>query len=173
MEKHILLAKKFCRGEYENNLDGSIWKAAFEYLRTNSDQLEVDNTRVHDLWTVNGGSLRRKIQDDELILSVLNNTLPGYAGDGLFLYRGECQFLFKENKIGFCWTPNIEAAKTFASGLNSIESGGVLLKAYAPTEAILVGPNEHSSKQMEEFEYTCDPKLLREIEVIRLYEKRW
>jgi hypothetical protein len=59
----------------------------------------------------------------------------------------------------------------FAGGLNALESGGVLLKAFAPTEAILASPNEHSSRQMDEHEYTCDPKLLEGIEVIGTYSK--
>jgi hypothetical protein len=57
----------------------------------------------------------------------------------------------------------------FASGLNALESGGVLLKAFAPTEAILASPNEHSSKQMDEREYKGDPKLLEGVEVIVTY----
>lgn len=59
----------------------------------------------------------------------------------------------------------------FASGLNAIESGGVLLKAYAPMAAILSAPNKHSSDQMEEFEYTCDPNLLENIKTVQFFKK--
>lgn len=57
----------------------------------------------------------------------------------------------------------------FASGLNAIESGGVLLKSYVPAEAILTGPNDHSARQINEFEYTCDPTNLKEIEVLQYF----
>lgn len=59
----------------------------------------------------------------------------------------------------------------FASGLNAIESGGVLLKAFAPCDAIISAPNSHSSNQMGENEYTCNPNLLEDITVIDTYEK--
>jgi hypothetical protein len=133
--------------------------------------MSFDRPKVHTLWTVNGGHLRRKIKDDELMLAVLTMSLPGYQGDGVTLYRGECRFLYDENKIGFCWSSEIEVASKFARGLNALESGGVLLKAYAPPSAILAGPNDHSAKQMQEFEYTCDPRLLHDIDVVRFFEK--
>ena len=87
------------------------------------------------------------------------------------LYRGECKFLYDDNKIGFCWTPDINVARVFASGLNAIESGGVLLKAYAPNGAIISAPNDHSINQMQEFEYTCNPELLENIEIIEVFKK--
>jgi len=171
MKKHILLANKFCQGEYENNIDGEVWRDAFEYLIHNLDQMRLNKSRIHILWTVNGGHIRRKIKDDNLVLAVLMRSLPGYSGDGRNLYRGECQFLYKDGMIGFCWTPNIEVATQFARGLNALESGGVLLKAYAPPLAILAGPNDHSINQMQEFEYTCNPSLLHNIEVVQLFER--
>jgi hypothetical protein len=172
MQKHILLAEKYCQGEYEYDIDDKIWCAAFEYMSSNLDCMSFNKSKVHTLWTVNGGHLRRKIKNDNLILSVLAVSLPGYAGEGLVLYRGECRFLFDENKIGFCWTPEIDVASMFASGLNSLESGGVLLKSYAPPTAIMASPNDHSAKQMREFEYTCNPLLLNNIEVVRFFEKQ-
>lgn len=104
-------------------------------------------------------------------MAVLILALPGYEGDGLTLYRGECRFLYDENKIGFCWSPDVNVASMFASGLNAQESGGVLLKAYAPTSAILAEPNDHSVKQMRESEYTCNPRLLQNIKVEEYFEK--
>ena len=148
-----------------------MWPKVFDYLSKNASNLTFDREAIHRLWTVNGGHLRRKIKNDDLILDVLLTYLPKYEGEGLIVYRGECRFLFKENKIGFCWTPEKEVASMFASGLNSIESGGVLLKAFASEKAIISSPNEHSAKQMEEHEYTCNPRLLEGIEVIRTYEK--
>jgi hypothetical protein len=171
MKKYILLASKFCQGEYENDVDGRIWRAAFEYLLNNSRQISFDKSKVHTLWTVNGGHLRGKIKDDDLMLAVLIMSLPGYDGDGLTLYRGECRFLYDENKIGFCWSPDAKVASMFARGLNALESGGVLLKTYAPPLAILAKPNNHSERQMREFEYTCNPRLLHNIEVVECFDK--
>lgn len=157
------LAEQVRRGQYVNDIDGMTWRSAFQHLALHVEAAAFDKEAVHTLWTVNGGHLRNKIRDDSLILSVLKKSLPGYQGAGLYLYRGECQFLYVRSEIGFCWTPRIEVAECFARGLNASESGGVLLRAFAPPDAILAGPNAHSSQQMREFEYTCDPGGLREI----------
>lgn len=171
MEKNILLSHKFCNGEYQCDIDGSQWKSTFEYILKNKSSMNFKKNKIHTLWTVNGGHLRMKIKDDALVAQVLSIVLPNYNGIGLELYRGECLFLYEENKIGFCWTPKKDVAKKFARGINAIESGGVLLKAYAPAISILAEPNEHSIKQMGEFEYTCDPSLLKNIEVVELFQK--
>lgn len=168
---YIEVAKKYSVGEIKYDLGGDIWGPAFEYLLMNKDKIVYDKCRVQNLWTEYGGHLRNKIKNDELVLSVLMLSLPGYHGTGLFLYRGECKFLFESNKIGFCWTPKKDVAEMFARGLNAIESGGVLLKAFAPEEAILSGPNYHSVETMQEFEYTCNPKLLEKIEVLKYYDR--
>lgn len=166
------LALDFCKGIYDYKVDDELWPKVFEHLRKNSNSLSYDREAIHTLWTVNGGHLRRKIKNDDLVLDVLFKFLPKYEGEGLIVYRGECRFLFEDKKIGFCWTPKEEVARVFASGLNSIESGGILLKAFAPQNAIISSPNEHSSMQMEEYEYTCNPRLLENIEVIGTYEKQ-
>jgi len=165
------VAKAFCSGNYDNELPASIWPPVFNYIVENHTALELQRDKVHMLWTVSGGHLRDKIRDDDLIASVLRLTMPGYAGEGLILYRGECRFLFDAGQVGFCWTPDRTVAEMFARGLNAIESGGVLLSAYAPTAAILTAPNSHSAGHMREFEYTCDPDLLENIEVIGSYAK--
>lgn len=166
------IALDFCRGDYDHKIKDEVWPLVFEYLNENSNSLSLDKNRIHTLWTVNGGHLRRKVSDDELVLSVLLRFLPEYNGVGLTLYRGECKFLYDANKIGFCWTPKKEVAKKFASGLNSIESGGILLKAFAPSKAIISSPNDHSKIQMGEHEYTCNPRLLKRIEVIDIFDKK-
>lgn len=165
------LALDFCMGGYDFKVEDELWPRVFDYLSKNVNALIFDREAVHSLWTVNGGHLRRKIKNDDLILDVLLKYLPKYEGEGLVVYRGECRFLFEENKIGFCWTPDIDVATMFARGLNAIESGGVLLKAFAAENAIISSPNEHSTKQMQEHEYTCNPRLLENIEVIEAYEK--
>ena len=169
MTNPIALAELFFKGEYVCDLDGKIWRAAFEYIDQHAESAPFDKSATHALWTVNGGHLRNKIRDDALILRVLKKIMPGYRGNGLTLYRGECKFLYEQQKIGFCWSPDIEVAMCFARGLNALESGGVLLKAHVPAEAILAAPNDHSALQMREFEYTCDPTNLQRINVIQWF----
>ncbi len=165
------LATRFLKGEYVCDLDGKIWRAAFNYIDQHSSSVPFDKSATHMLWTVNGGHLRNKIRDDTLILRVLKKTMPSYQGNGLTLYRGECNFLYEQKKIGFCWSRDIEVATRFASGLNALESGGMLIRAYAPAKATLTGPNNHSALQMREFECTCNPTKLQKIEVLQWFPK--
>ena len=171
MDNIDYLVNEFCKGRYDSKVADSKWSLVFKRISENFKELQFSKEQVHTLWTVNGGHLRRKIKDDKLVAKVLDVVLPGYTGEGLVLYRGECRFLYESGQIGFCWTPNIDVATMFARGLNAIESGGVLLKAYAPSEAIFSSPNAHSANQMHEFEYTCNPELLENIELIQSYEK--
>lgn len=162
-----MLVQRFCSGEYDYSISDETWSLIFRIVAKNHANFNFAKDKIHTLWTVNGGHLRRKIKDDELISKVLSVTLPRYHGDGLILYRGECRFLFEDGKIGFCWTPKLDVATKFARGLNSLEpGGGLLLKAYAPESAIFSSPNSHSINQMGEYEYTCNPKLLENIEVL-------
>src|SRR5680860_70350 len=88
------LALQFCEGEYDYEVKDDVWPKVFEYLLENEKDLSVNKERVHTLWTVNGGHLRRNVDNDDLVLSVLLNFLPKYDGTGLSLYRGECKFLY-------------------------------------------------------------------------------
>ena len=171
MNKYSVIACSFLNGVYTCDLDGEIWKGVFIFILENKEKLEFKKDKIHNLWTVNGGHLRRKVENDALVNDILSISLPKYKGDGLILYRGECRFLYVANKIGFCWTPCVEVARKFASGLNSIESGGALLRAYAPAIAIHAEPNNHSIIQMREFEYTCNPFLLENIELLEYFPK--
>ena len=171
MELPKQVACKFINGIYTDGIDGEIWSLAFRFILKTSDSLNFKKDEIHLLWTQYGGHIRRKLSDDMFLLKILKLSLPKYNGDDLVLYRGECRFLYEQNKIGFCWTPKRSVAEMFASGLNSIESGGVLIKSYAPKEAVLSAPNEHSVEQMEEFEYTCDPTAMKKIEVLQYFNK--
>nr|WP_321239311.1 hypothetical protein [uncultured Tolumonas sp.] len=130
-----------------------------------------DTDKMHMLWIVNGGHIRRHVQNDLLTLTWLKLILPKYTGDGLRLYRGECKFLYDQGLIGFCWTPKKDVAEKFARGLNAIESGGVLLSAMFSPEAILSAPNSHSADWLGEYEYTCDPMRICSLEVLNQYPK--
>jgi hypothetical protein len=152
------LARQFCSGTYVNVTDASLWLETFAYLASVNDDSIFQREKIHALWLVYGGDLRARIRDDQLILQVLRKALPGYRGEGVTVYRGESWFLFDQDKIGFCWTSAEDVATSYAKGLNAVESGGVLLKCYAPAEAILAAPEPGTSSQV----YICDPgKLLR------------
>lgn len=70
------------------------------------------------------------------------------------------------NQYGLCWTTKIEVATMFAAGLNAVLSdGGVLLRAYAPSEAVISGPGRHSA-YLGEAEHTVDPSDLTHMEVL-------
>ena len=127
------LANDFCNGIYDHKVKDECWAPVFGWILNNKEKISIDKNKVHDIWSVNGGHLRRKIKNDKLIAQVLNLTLPGCFGNDLALYREECEFLHKQGLIGFCWTPDISVAEKFASGLNSIEGAGVLLKTTAPS----------------------------------------
>ena len=158
-------------GEYQCNIPSQTWVSGIEYMVENIELFSFDTDKLHMLWIVNGGHIRNRVSSDQLILSWLKLVLPKYSGGELELYRGECQFLYDQGLIGFCWTPKKEIAEMFARGLNAIESGGVLLTAKVCPEAILSAPNSHSANWLGESEFTCDPTKLGTIEVLRQYPK--
>lgn len=98
---------------------------------------------------------------------MLKRALPGYQGAGISLYRGESCFLFDQQQIGFCWTPSEALATTYAKGLNAVESGGVLLKCYAPPTAILAGQASDNSNAT----WICDPNQLLRMTTLALFPK--
>ncbi|BCD97691.1 hypothetical protein [Marinagarivorans cellulosilyticus] len=165
----VQAAKDLCVGKYNCDLEKHVWRPVFNKIISSHMKLTVNQNKVHKLWHVSGGHLRNKTRDDALLASVLRILLPGYTGDGLTLFRGECRSLYDSGQIGFCWTPDIEIARSFASGVNAIKSGGgVLLKAFAPGNSILAPPNSSGRRRnvAQENEYTCDPAALDNITVV-------
>ena len=151
------LAKQFCNGQFVHITDARLWQQTFEYVLQIADATAFQRQKILQLWLQYGGDLRARTKNDALILAVLHKTLPRYQGDGLTLYRGESWWLFEQQQIGFCWTPDEQLARKYAQRINAIESGGILLKAFAPTEAILAG-----NAQPDKNSWICDPsRLLR------------
>ncbi|MDN3699666.1 hypothetical protein QWY97_20385 [Vibrio cortegadensis] len=165
------LASKTMAGVYVCDVPSQTWLSMMEYIIDNIESFSFDTEKMHRFWISNGGHIRRHVRNDQLVLTWLRFILPKYSGDELRLYRGECKFLYNQGLIGFCWTPKKEVAEKFASGLNAIESGGVLLSAKCAPEAILSAPNSHSADWLGEFEYTCDPTQISDIEVLHQYPK--
>ena len=71
MEKIKIIANDFCNGKYDCDVDDSLWPIVLEYLNENAQQFVFDENKIHTLWTVNGGHLRRKASNDKLLLSIL------------------------------------------------------------------------------------------------------
>ncbi|MBF4991266.1 hypothetical protein [Methylophilus sp. QUAN] len=156
------LARQFCLGVYVNAVDAMLWRDTFDYMARLKDDSVFQKGQLATLWAQYGGDLRAKIKDDALVLKVLKKALPGYHGEGFTLYRGESWFLFDNDQIGFCWTTSEDIAITYAKGLNAVESGGVLLKCYAPPEAILA---------IENNVFICDPTYLLRLSTLALFPK--
>lgn len=121
-------------------------------------------------WVTHGAKIREQTQDDRLLVRVLRRWLPPYEGDGLTLYRGESTDRAGRQQYGLCWTPNVEVATMFASGLHAVRpGGGVLLRAYAPSNSIISGPGRHSN-YLQEAEHTVDPSELTGIEILDRFQ---
>ena len=119
-------------------------------------------------WIVAGHHIREQIDDDRLLCQMLRSTTPPYNGGSLKLYRGENMDRWNSSTIGLSWTPNIEVARMFGRGLNSVGSGGMLLIRKFSQGAIISGPNEHSV-YLQEYQYTVDPMLADGLLVIERY----
>lgn len=122
----------------------------------------------HLYWIVKGHHIRFQVNDDTKLLSILRILLPPYTGKGLWLYRGENLARFEVKKIGFCWTTKEDTAVMFARGLNAYKAGGVLLKAWAPSAAIISGVHEHS-EYLGEDELTVDGLLVEKLQVLQTF----
>jgi hypothetical protein len=128
----------------------------------------------HLNWTVRGFRHRALLQDDAYLIRAFRRIFPRYAGEAMTLYRGERASEIEAGRLGPNWTPSLEVARRFASGLCTTYGGdGVLLTATAPAEAIITLPNHHSANWLREHEHIVDPTLLvdvREIERFPPYQ---
>lgn len=119
-------------------------------------------------WIEAGHHLREQVEDDRTLVCLLRYLLPPYKGEALELFRGENRSRWESGSIGLAWTRSIDTARIFGSGLNAINSGGVLLKSYVIPEVIISGPNAHSI-YLGENQFTVDPYSLSEISVLEAY----
>ncbi len=148
------------------NVPAQTWRAAFALLAQLPHDTVFDKPRIAACWRQVGGDIRAMLRDDALCLQVLRLAMPGYHGEGLTLYRGESWFLFDEHSIGLCWTTSEDLARRYASGVNAVDSGGVLLRAYAPAAAVLAAPS-----QAEDPVWLCDPSQLLRLTTLALFPK--
>lgn len=119
-------------------------------------------------WIVAGHHIRAQVADDRLPVRLLRHMLRAYEGGPMELFRGENRQRLADGRLGMAWTPNIETARMFGRGLNAIWSGGVLLRAHVEPDAIISGPNGHSSYLGEE-QFTVDPFAVRSLSKIEVF----
>jgi hypothetical protein len=144
------------------------WKTFVNEVRLRNVVTSKFQKELHTLWTTSGHRIRELVADDNLLSAFLRIVLPEYSVDSITLYRGENLTRWREGRVGFCWTPILQTARMFGSGLNAIYSGGVLLQVDAGIHAIIAGPSAHS-EYLGESEFTLDPARLNEVEVIETF----
>lgn len=119
-------------------------------------------------WIEAGHHIREQIGDDQLLIRLLRRLLPPYEGGSIELFRGENRTRWESKIIGLAWTSKANIARMFGSGLNALDTGGVLLKAHFAPVAIISGPNAHSNYLGEE-QFTVDPFAGTAISMIEYY----
>ncbi|SEA52267.1 hypothetical protein [Acidovorax soli] len=143
----------------------SDWRAFLRDLTRLPPSSSVLSEAFHTQWHVCHHRLRELVEDDDLMLDAAWVWLPRYKGPGLDLFRGENIDRFEAGQIGSAWSDKHETAKTFASGLNAVGMGGVILRAVVPAHAIVAGPSAHSS-YLGESEFTIDTRRLGPVSII-------
>lgn len=143
----------------ERSLHRAEWRDFLRAIQASPPSSAALAEAFHTQWHVCHHRLRELVEDDELLLDVAWAWLPRYDGPGRELYRGENIDRFEEGRVGSAWSDRQETASMFASGLNAVGKGGVLLRVHAPAEAIIAGPSKHS-QWLNESEFTVDIRRL-------------
>lgn len=141
---------------FRNITEQNLWSNYVHLLRNQSNHPHETIQNFGTYWIEAGHRIREQISNDRLLVILLRHLLPTYEGNSIKLFRGENLARWETGTVGFAWTTNIVVAKMFASGLNSTPVGGVLLEGNFQREAIITGPNAHSSYLGEE-QFTIDP----------------
>jgi hypothetical protein len=143
--------------EFKRTTETQAWRHCSEQMLAIELAPEVkDALGTH--WVEAGHHIREQIGDDKHLIRFLRHALPKYTGGPCTLYRGENLDRWLSGTVGTNWTSQMEKARMFARGLNSVASGGVLLRAQFAPEAIISGPNAHS-KWLNEEQFTVDPSV--------------
>jgi hypothetical protein len=145
------------------------WRAFFKELAACPPKDSTIAERFHTKWHESHHFIRELVADDDLMIDVMWVWLPRYHGPSMLLYRGENIDRFEGCRIGTAWTDQLETARMFASGLNAMGKGGVILRAEAPAEAIIAGPSDHSANWLRENEFTVDPRKLARIDIVERF----
>lgn len=165
LERYPALLRSFLAGqEFMPMIDSpkradhrAEWSDFLQRLTRLPPSSERLSDAFHTKWHVGHHFLRELVEDDDLLLDVAWVWLPRYTGPGLDLYRGENIDRFEAGRLGSAWSDKRETAEMFASGLNAVGKGGVILRAAVPAEAIIAGPSAHSL-YLGESEFTIDAR---------------
>jgi hypothetical protein len=136
-------------------------------------QVIADDASPEDFgscWTQHGRRIRELVGGDRLLSDLLRLRLPPYAGGPLILYRGENLERWRAGALGLAWTPDIEVARMFASGLNAVAPGGILLRCTFEPTSIISGPNAHSGR-LGEHQFTVDPFSATDVQVLEEFPR--
>jgi len=142
------------------------WRDLFKSLIACPPKDRAVADSFHTQWHVSHHYIRQLVDDDALLIDMLWVWLPRYNGNSVVLYRGENIDRLECGLLGTAWSDKEQAASLFASGLNAVGKGGVILRTLAPASIIIAGPSKHSI-YLGEREFTVDTRKLTEIERIR------
>jgi hypothetical protein len=140
------------------------WRDVAAQLMSGSIRWPVSVEDFETYWIEAGHRIREQVADDTLVCELL----PPYRGDAMTLYMGENRSRFARGKIGLNWTTEVDVARMFASGLNAIDGGGVLLRARFFGSKIIAGPNAHSI-YLQEYQFTVEPPPLETIDELEYF----
>lgn len=146
----------------------STWRRVVESFVLESTSLPSDLESFGTYWIEGGHRIREQVADDLLLTQFLRRTLPSYRGGPIALFRGENQDRFSAGSLGFSWTTDPKVATMFASGLNAVGRGGVLITTRLDAPAIISGPNAHSL-YLGEQQFTVDPFAVVGIHAVAVF----
>lgn len=133
-----------------------LWGEYAIYLLNEREITSEAKDQFGTYWIEAGHHMREQIADDRTLVRLLRHLLPPYKGETIELFRGENRRRWQNKVVGLAWTASADTARMFGRGLNAIDTGGVLLKAFFEPEAIISGPNSHSN-YLGENQFTIDP----------------
>lgn len=144
------------------------WGAYAAFLLSEPELTPAAVAQFGTYWIEAGHHIREQIADDHLLVRLLRRLLPPYEGESIELFRGENRNRWEKNILGLAWTANADTARMFGRGLNAVGAGGVLLTACFGPEAIISGPNAHST-YLGEKQFTVDPFTQTAISAVEFY----
>jgi hypothetical protein len=144
------------------------WGAYATFLLNERTLTPLAKAQFGTYWIEAGHHIREQIADDRLLVRLLRHLLPPYEGEAIELFRGENRNRWESKIVGLAWTANADTARMFGRGLNAVGAGGVLLRAHFEPEAIICGPNAHSS-YLDENQFTVEPFAGTAIAVVEFY----
>jgi len=146
------------------------WREIAEQIKSGATKLPASVEDFETYWIEAGHIVREQIASDLHVCELLRIVLPPYRGGDQTLFRGENRGRFERAMIGLNWTTEEKVARMFASGLNAVETGGVLLRAAFRSDQIIAGPNAHSI-YLQEYQFTVEPPKLQEVELLEYFPK--